>query len=469
MYSVTAIDLKGLYGQQFRLRDHLFEIEPQSTYQARSGLEAYVVRVRHRHPEGGPIDAALKIFKSDTPKRRERTEFLMRFAHRAKKRLFQGVPYAFFSNVEINGLRIIGHLARFITMGSLGHEGDFAELKDTWFAFEPDHRRLLAMQVVNTVAELEKEGFIHGDVSANNLIILSRPGIAPACYLCDFDGFSHKMAAQLPRRHDKYPVRPLGAEGYQYPRLIERIRADPNNSDEGVFVETDRFALAATICELMIWNSTTFRELLRGQLLSDDIITARRLEQLPEDLVRRFPRGFELLDRALKAPSIELMPSPAEWLALLSQSGSLREVAPPVARTLEDLATEDFVFISYSKEYRHLTESLAMKLEADGYSVWWDTELISGDAYTRVIVDRLNKARAVIVIWSPASIKSEWVLSEAQRARRQAKLIQVSSDGIDINDIPPPFDVVHLESLNNGQAIRKALNRYKVSSHSGKT
>ena len=74
------------------------------------------------------------------------------------------------------------------------------------------------------------------------------------------------------------------------------------------------------------------------------------------------------------------------------------------------------VFISYSKAQRSDAEALAEELQTRGFGVWWDSELISGDNFTDVIISELDKARAVVVIWSTASVKSAWVRSEANRA-----------------------------------------------------
>lgn len=121
-----------------------------------------------------------------------------------------------------------------------------------------------------------------------------------------------------------------------------------------------------------------------------------------------------------------------------------------------------FIFLSYSKSQRSLTEALAADLIAQGYEVWWDTSLVSGDTYAHIIRDRLNAAAAVLVIWSDGALNSEWVYSEARRGRNQKKLVQVLSEGIVPSDLPPPFDALHLDALEDRAAILKALHRLKV-------
>jgi hypothetical protein len=83
------------------------------------------------------------------------------------------------------------------------------------------------------------------------------------------------------------------------------------------------------------------------------------------------------------------------------------------------------IFISYAKAERPLALKLAAMLEAEGWKTWWDTSLIPGDDFRNEIMTELGRARAVIVIWTDASIKSDWVRSEAGRAQADRKLIPV--------------------------------------------
>src|SRR5215831_11454979 len=115
------------------------------------------------------------------------------------------------------------------------------------------------------------------------------------------------------------------------------------------------------------------------------------------------------------------------------------------------------IFISYSKQSKAEAEQLAKELKSKGYTVWWDTGLVPGDSFGDVILSELTQARAAIVIWDTASIKSEWVRSEASRARARRILIPVRAEGIRSHDIPPPFDSLHTELLSNREAIEVAL------------
>ena len=94
------------------------------------------------------------------------------------------------------------------------------------------------------------------------------------------------------------------------------------------------------------------------------------------------------------------------------------------------------IFISYKSEERALPEALASDLRAAGYSVWWDVDLVGGTAFRAQILEKLNAARAVIVIWTPASVQSEFVLDEADHAKREGKLIPVRVPELDPRAIP---------------------------------
>ena len=115
------------------------------------------------------------------------------------------------------------------------------------------------------------------------------------------------------------------------------------------------------------------------------------------------------------------------------------------------------IFLSYSKQDVQQVRLLASALEAEGYSVWWDTNLIGGERYRDVIAAELTKARAAVVIWTANSISSDWVQSEAGRAHRDGKLIPVRAADVEYKDIPPPFDNLHTLTLEKSQEILAAV------------
>jgi TolB-like protein len=84
------------------------------------------------------------------------------------------------------------------------------------------------------------------------------------------------------------------------------------------------------------------------------------------------------------------------------------------------------VFISYSHEDAATAQSYRDALAREGYDVWWDATLRSGDTYDEVLEAALRAAKAVVVLWSPRSVASRWVRSEATIADRNKTLLPVT-------------------------------------------
>src|SRR5262245_37590899 len=115
------------------------------------------------------------------------------------------------------------------------------------------------------------------------------------------------------------------------------------------------------------------------------------------------------------------------------------------------------VFISYAKTDRPLASKLAAMLEAEGWKVWWDTNLVTGEDFGEKITHELDRARAVIVIWADKSTKSRWVRSEANRALNQDKLIPIKLSHLTYKDLPQPFDVLQTQNIGEEDKIKAAV------------
>jgi adenylate cyclase len=102
------------------------------------------------------------------------------------------------------------------------------------------------------------------------------------------------------------------------------------------------------------------------------------------------------------------------------------------------------VFISYARSTAAQANRVAEALRALGYGVWRDDELPPHRAYADVIEERLAAAKAVLVLWSAEAVRSEWVQSEADRARADRKLVQLNLDGA---RLPMPFDRIQCADL----------------------
>jgi hypothetical protein len=87
------------------------------------------------------------------------------------------------------------------------------------------------------------------------------------------------------------------------------------------------------------------------------------------------------------------------------------------------------VFLSYKREERAHANMIAASLKALGYSVWWDADLLPGARFAEETTAMLDQAKVVVVLWSGAAARSEFVCSEARRANRRGAYVPVSIDG----------------------------------------
>ncbi len=74
---------------------------------------------------------------------------------------------------------------------------------------------------------------------------------------------------------------------------------------------------------------------------------------------------------------------------------------------------------------------IAAALGERGWDVWWDREIPLGKAFDEVIEKAIAQARCVIVLWSAASVASEWVRNEAAEGKRRGILVPVFIEQID--------------------------------------
>lgn len=81
------------------------------------------------------------------------------------------------------------------------------------------------------------------------------------------------------------------------------------------------------------------------------------------------------------------------------------------------------VFLSYSRQDQATARRIAEALAREGFDVWWDQTLRSGETYDEVTENALKSAAAVVVLWSKSSVASRWVRAEATIADRKGTLL----------------------------------------------
>lgn len=127
------------------------------------------------------------------------------------------------------------------------------------------------------------------------------------------------------------------------------------------------------------------------------------------------------------------------------------------------------VFVSYARVDRDRARILAEELARRGFDVWWDIDLLPGDRFEEEIRAVLERAKAAVVLWSNASVRSDFVRDEANLARQRGILIPARLDDC---DLPLSFGVYHthdlsgwlgqpddghLQALANALAVRSGL------------
>ncbi len=102
------------------------------------------------------------------------------------------------------------------------------------------------------------------------------------------------------------------------------------------------------------------------------------------------------------------------------------------------------VFISYASEDRPWVELFANTLEEQGWTVWWDRDIPTGQTYDSVIWRALQTASCVVVVWSSHSIGKEWVREEAGDAKKRNILLPVLIEEV---QLPFGFGLRQAQSL----------------------
>ena len=117
------------------------------------------------------------------------------------------------------------------------------------------------------------------------------------------------------------------------------------------------------------------------------------------------------------------------------------------------------VFVSYARSTAKPARTIADALRGCGHAVWIDEDLPAHRAYSDVIEERLQSAKAVVVVWSAEAARSLWVRAEANAALANGTLVQLSIDGA----APPmPFNQVQCADMNGWTGDREAPGWLKV-------
>ncbi|MCI4663891.1 MAG: SUMF1/EgtB/PvdO family nonheme iron enzyme [Neomegalonema sp.] len=92
------------------------------------------------------------------------------------------------------------------------------------------------------------------------------------------------------------------------------------------------------------------------------------------------------------------------------------------------------VFISYAHDDKEQARKLAEEIRATGLTVWWDRDLLPAQDWRKVIQQEIDDAHAVVVLWTPRAVKSDFVAEEAEEGQHQRKFVPAK-----IGECRPPI------------------------------
>ena len=101
------------------------------------------------------------------------------------------------------------------------------------------------------------------------------------------------------------------------------------------------------------------------------------------------------------------------------------------------------IFISYARKDRARVKPLVAALEAEGFSVFWDLEIFVGEEWRKRLEDEIDKAKAVVTVWTETSVASSFVRAESADALGARKLLQVR-----LEDVRPPLPFAEFQAAD---------------------
>jgi hypothetical protein len=104
------------------------------------------------------------------------------------------------------------------------------------------------------------------------------------------------------------------------------------------------------------------------------------------------------------------------------------------------------IFLSYAREDLARARLLAEALESRRWSVWWDRRMLHGQDVALYIQKQLDDARCIVVLWTKASVGSQYVRDEAGEGVNDGRLVPLLLDAV---KQPLGFRQLHAADLSD--------------------
>ncbi|MDH3640942.1 MAG: TIR domain-containing protein [Gammaproteobacteria bacterium] len=114
------------------------------------------------------------------------------------------------------------------------------------------------------------------------------------------------------------------------------------------------------------------------------------------------------------------------------------------------------IFLSYASADRDRLQPLVEAMEAEGWSVWWDQHIEAGPAFRGAIEKAMATCRCMVVAWSQASVKSDFVIDEATEGRSRNIMVPLQLDDA---QIPLGFRAAQTAQLHSWPDQRGDIDR----------
>lgn len=204
----------------------------------------------------GEVSAFVKFFNETraTPKRIERTKWLVNQGIQSWASELYGAPYAWLDTSIVG--RPIGIGFDFACAIAHAVPGfTWAEQRGRIIAGKVKvdfaMRQECVVNLLRGLAFLEQRNILHGDLSPNNIIVnLDRKAGDPALYLIDFDGFVSPTAGVALEQLSYDEGGTIGTLGYHPPDLEQHVSA----GEDGIAPYSDRYGRDMLILELLCYH-----------------------------------------------------------------------------------------------------------------------------------------------------------------------------------------------------------------------